>query len=278
MMARLGINVGENNDINAQLEDKLTDIVRDWLDEADPDLPMILTAHATIQGAVYGGERTVMLGGDLVLSGGLVGRTGIDYTALGHIHKPQNLGGGPKPEEGQGTADTRKGNPPVIYPGSIERVDFGEAEDNKYYVIAEVERGQTNMTWHALKNIRSFITRKHEIKSDSNVMVGVLKALPPPAKMADAIVRLILEYPRDWEGLIDEIALREQVASAFEFQLVKRPQMESRIRLPEDQAIGSMTPTDLLEHYWKSAHLDVGEMGVLQDLARDVIEQVENGE
>jgi hypothetical protein len=54
--------------------------------------------------------------------------------------------------------------------------------------------------------------------------------------------------------------------------------MESRIRLPEDQAIGSMTPTDLLEHYWKSAHLDVDEMGVLQNLARDVIEQVENGE
>ncbi len=73
---------------------------------------MVLTAHASVQGASYGGERTVMLGGDLVLPGSLVRNPRLDYVALGHIHKPQDL--------------NQDGHPPVIYPGSIERVDFGE--------------------------------------------------------------------------------------------------------------------------------------------------------
>ena len=102
--------------------------MKEWLGEADPALPVILTAHASVQGAKYGGERMVMLGGDLVLSGSLVKDPRLDYVALGHIHKPQNL--------------NENAHPPVVYPGSIERVDFGEAADDKFFVIAHVERGQ----------------------------------------------------------------------------------------------------------------------------------------
>ena len=97
---------------------------------------MVLTAHASVQGASYGGERTVMLGGDLVLSGSFVRDPRLDYVALGHIHKQQDL--------------NQDGHPPVIYPGSIERVDFGEAQDDKFFVIAHVERGQTEVEWRKL--------------------------------------------------------------------------------------------------------------------------------
>ena len=47
------------------------------------------------------------------LPGGLVKDKRLSYVALGHIHKAQDLNEGAQP--------------PVIYPGSIERVDFGEA-------------------------------------------------------------------------------------------------------------------------------------------------------
>jgi exonuclease SbcD len=278
MIASMDIKPGDPAHIYAQLETKLTEIIDEWLAETDPAIPTILTAHASVQGAVYGGERTVMLGGDLVLSGSLVKRKGIDYTALGHIHKPQNLGGGPRPEDGTGTVDTRKQGPPVIYPGSIERVDFGEEHDRKYYVIAEVEAGAATVTWHELTGIRAFISVYHTIADDRQVLAGILKALPARKRIADAVLRLTLEYPRDWEGLIDEAALREAAAGAFEFHLIKRPQIESRIRLPEDQAIGSMTPAQLLEHYWKSAHLDAAEMHALHKLAAEVVEGAGQGE
>ena len=95
----------------------------------DPNLPVILTAHASVQGATFGSERMVMLGSDLVLPTSLVKDPRLDYVALGHIHKPQDVNQG--------------AHPPVIYPGSIERVDFGEAADDRFFIVADVARGKT---------------------------------------------------------------------------------------------------------------------------------------
>jgi exonuclease SbcD len=84
---------------------------------------------------------------------------------------------------------------------------------------------------------------------------------------------LTLEYPREWETLIDDAALRELTSGAFEFHLIKRPQVETRIRIPEDKAVGSMTPEELLDLYWKSAHTDSGDRETLMRLAREIIEK-----
>jgi exonuclease SbcD len=258
MMAAMDIQSGNQDEIFTQLEEKLTELVADYLERADPDLPIILTAHASVQGAVYGGERTVMLGGDLVLSGGLVKDKRLDYVALGHIHKPQDL------NEGQ--------HPPVIYPGSIERVDFGEAKDDKFFVIVEVEKGNAEVQWRQLKNVRPFRDSFVRLESDQNVNQLIQAKLPKAEQMQDAIVRLTIEYPREWEALIDEAALREMATGAFEFHLVKRPQMDTRIRIPEDQNVNEMSPYQLLELYWKSADVDAADRKALADLARDVIE------
>ncbi len=133
------------SEVFTNIEERLTDLVNGWLEKADPHLPIILTAHASVQGAKYGSERTVMLGADLVLPGSLVRDARLDYVALGHIHKPQDL--------------NENAHPPVIYPGSIERVDFGEAGDDKFFIIAEVEKGNTKVEWRQLTGVRPFIDR-----------------------------------------------------------------------------------------------------------------------
>ncbi len=120
-----------------RIEGNIGELIERWLREADPSLPIILTAHASIEGAKFGGERLVMLGNDLVLSGSLVKNKKFNYVAMGHIHKPQ---------------DVNEGNqPPVIYPGSIERVDFGEAKEDRFFVIAHIEEGKdTKVEWRKL--------------------------------------------------------------------------------------------------------------------------------
>jgi exonuclease SbcD len=187
----------------------------------------------------------------------------LDYVALGHIHKPQNLNEG--------------AHPPVIYPGSIERVDFGEVEDDKYFVIARVERGKTEVEWRQLVGIRPFFDRFLQLDSQEGINDQLRSALPDPEKMQDAIVRLVLEYPRDWESMIDDAALREYAAGAFEFHLVKRPQMETRIRLPEDQALGSLTPLELLEKFWDASHMSLDESEALLKLAGEMIQDTDGG-
>jgi DNA repair protein SbcD/Mre11 len=263
LMANLDLGGGEPAKVYEELEQRLTDLLHGWLASIDPALPVILTAHCSVQGARYGSERTVMLGADLVLPASLVKDPRLDYVALGHIHKPQNL------NEGY--------HPPVIYPGSIERVDFGEIEDDKYYVLADVARGQTRFEWRKLAGVRPFIDCSVELMNDQGVIEELRRALPEPGKMQDAIVRLVIEYPRQLETLIDEAALREYTAGTFEFHLVKRPQIESRIRLPGDQAIGSLTPAELLDLYWLSNHLDPAEAQALNGLAAQIIQQTQTG-
>ncbi len=267
MMAALETEETAPAEIFSQIEGRLTDWVQAQFQKIDPSLPLILTAHASVQGATYGAERMVMLGADLVLPGSLVKDSRLDYVALGHIHKSQNLNGpGPDPKD-----KTQYQHPPVIYPGSIERVDFGEARDDKFFIVAEVERGKTSVAWRKLPGIRAFIECYAELKSAEDVTAQIKSALPKPAKMKDAIVKLTVEYPRDYEKLINENELRDYTAGTFEFHLVKRPQMEARIRLPNDQAIASLTPLELLDVYWQARHLDGAEAKSLQKLAAQVL-------
>ena len=43
-------------------------------------------------------------------------------------------------------------------------------------------------------------------------MDKILASLPPEEKIPDAIIRLIIEYPRDLDMFIDEALLREKCA------------------------------------------------------------------
>jgi len=265
MMAHLDLRGVESGQIYEQLELKLTRLVEHWIENADPDLPIILTAHASVQGATYGGERTVMLGGDLVLPGSLVKNPNLDYVALGHIHKAQNL-----------TADRKESRddlPPVVYPGSIERVDFGEARDDKFFVITRIGQGQAEVGWRKLSGVRPFIDRALVLESPEGISDQLRNALPPEGQLEGAIVRLVLDYPREWESMIDESAIREYAVEAFEFQFVKRPQMETRVRLPEGQLAGKMTPLELLEVYWKANAVEPEAADQLQSLAAQIIQE-----
>jgi exonuclease SbcD len=261
LIAQLGLRGAEPGQIFEELETRLTELVQSWLEEADPNLPTVLTAHASVQGARYGGERTVMLGNDLVLPGSLVRDPRLDYVALGHIHKPQNL--------------NENAHPPVIYPGSIERVDFGEVDDEKFFIVADVQRGHTDVEWRKLTGIRPFIDRQVTLKSKEELNERLRKALPAQSKLEGAIVRLTVEYPHGWEPLIDDAALREFCSKAFEFHLVKRPQIEGRVRLPDDQSMGSLSPLDLLDIYWRASHTKQTEAEALSRLATGVIDDVQ---
>ena len=249
----------EGEKVYDKLEELLGDFVDSCFDQIDPELPVILTAHASVQGAKLGAERMIMLGNDLVLSGSLVKDPRLDYVALGHIHKPQDLNEG--------------SHPPVIYPGSIERVDFGEADDKKFFVIADVEKGATKVDWRELTGIRPFLSFYAKPQHEIGITDELIQKLSPKEKLKDAIVRLVIEYPREWDSLIDEPALRKFARDAFQFHLVKKPQVEARIRLAADQTVNSLSALELLEQYWKTVQTEDGEAEALQNLAQGIVNQ-----
>ena len=263
LMAKLELGGTDPSKVYEAMGERVSDLVENWLSNADPNLPIILTAHASVEGAKYGSERMVMLGKDLVLPPALVKDSRLDYVALGHIHKPQNLNEG--------------GHPPVIYPGSIERVDFGEATDKKYFILADVGKGKTIVTWRELQNIRPFMDIFVQLESDQSVNQILQEALPKQAELKDAIVRMVVVYPREWEALIDEAALRALADDAFEFHLVKRPQMQARVRLPEGRTAGNLSTAELLDIYWNASNPDLNpeKKEQLNQLAKNIMERVE---
>ena len=245
------------------IESGISDWIRAALDEADPELPIILTAHASVAGAKFGNEQEIKIGRDVVLPLGLVCNPRFDYVALGHIHRHQDLNLG--------------AHPPVVYPGSIERVDFGEVNEEKGFVIASIEKGQTTYEWRKLP-IRKFIDRSISLDDELNVNEKLIAALPAQEQLKDAIVRLNITYPSDFEILIDEARLHAYAKDAFEFRLHKISISEARSRLPDGQETSSLSPLQLLELFWKDKHEDEEERQRLQDLAQDLISKVLSNE
>jgi len=250
-------------DPTLQIEQALGTWLEATIEELDNSLPTILTAHASVFGAKFGYEQNIKIGKDLVLPPGFVKRPEFDYVALGHIHRHQDL------NEGR--------QPPVVYAGSIERVDFGELNEDKGFVIAEVSKGHTDYVFHKLA-IRPFIDRS--IAIDENFMVNerIISALPAPDELKDAIVRLSVHYPREFETLIDETQIRNYAKDAFEFYLVKTPSSMARSRLPDGHETSTLSPLELLDLYWKQNHKNADEREELTNLAEEIISQVHGGE
>lgn len=250
--------------VHEDMETVLMDLLKNLLDGLDPALPAMLTAHVTVQGAVYGNERSVMLGRDLVIPPGLLKDERLDYVALGHIHQYQNL--------------NKNGYPPIIYSGSIEKMDFGEMRDQKGYIVAEVERKATRFVFHELKG-RKFLSSEVEIDEQEGITEAVLAQMPAREKLKDAIYRLVLHYPRKWEALIDEHRIREYAEEAFEFYLVRNTHDGVRVKLPEgSSSLTQISSRQLLDLYWKSVHMDDAQVEELQRMAAAIMHSYERGE
>ncbi len=264
LMANLQINGSDLAEITTTIEEHITEWLKETIKKADATVPLILLAHASVQGAVFGNERSVMLGNDMVVPGSIVRDGRLDYAALGHIHKKQDV------NEGR--------QPPVVYPGSIERVDFNEIKDDKYFALVELEKGSTKVEFRKLAG-RKFIDKVLKFKASTDsaeFMTTLLAQLPDEEEVRDAVVRVTVEYPRDWEALLDETAIRKHFEQALEFHFIRRPVSEARLRLPRDQKWESLTPEDLLRIYLQSIKTKPEEIEKLVKLSNTVAEGQEN--
>ncbi|OJX46012.1 MAG: hypothetical protein BGO78_03760 [Chloroflexi bacterium 44-23] len=258
----------DQEDLNEELEDLITGLVQQFIQNSDALLPLVLTAHASVQGAVYGGERNILLGKDYTLPGSLVKNSQLDYVALGHIHKPQNL------NEGY--------HPPVVYPGSIERIDFGEIEDQKYFVIVDLEKGKANLQWVPLHG-RIFIDniidlrKLADLRNDGvtpnheEVMAYIKEHLPDQEEISDSVARLTIYYPREWEALIDTGWIHRHYENALEAHIIHKPIANVRLRLGDEESVSEMEPLELLDRYLYSSGVQPEEVEILKDMATEII-------
>ena len=230
-----GLNMTE---LDKALQQVVTKNIEALKAELDPDIPTVLCGHFSVSGAVWGSERGVMLGRDVVVPKSALADPALDYVALGHIHKHQNLT--------EGEPDV----PPVVYAGSLERIDFGEEGQPKGLCWVELARGAT--TWEFIRvKARPFVTIRADVRQDDDPTQTVLDAIARH-DIDDAVVRLIVQTTPEDEARLDDRTIEKALASAnYLAAFVKETERPERVRLG-GAAPESLTPKELLERYLES--------------------------
>lgn len=91
------------------------------------NIPCVMLYHGDIAGSSLQNDRTIERGTGVAISIDELSSIGADYYALGHIHKPQQVG-----------------KLPAYYAGSIYPKDFGETHKAGFNFV-EIEKGAANV-------------------------------------------------------------------------------------------------------------------------------------
>jgi exonuclease SbcD len=230
--------------------------------------PAILMAHGTIQGATLGGYgKGGMLAPEIDLPLSAVRRPEFDYVALAHIHKQQSL-----------PPNDHTGQPPVVYAGSIERVDFGEEGEEKGVVLAEVSRGNTEWRFERLQP-RPFVTLRVKAEEDTEDPLAAIKAQieAQSARFQEAVVRVFYSLPVGQPNL-PERELRAALAGASVISSIRRdvPPNTSRTRL--ESLTTQLSPLDALEEYLRAKPELAAQREGLMERARGLMATVSREE
>lgn len=245
--------------INELLIQRLEPVIEAEIRCLDPQIPTILLGHLMADRANFGAERLLAVGKGFTLPISLLTRPELDYVALGHVHKHQNL--------------NQDNDPPVIYPGSIERVDFSEEKEDKGFVLVEVAKGKANWEFCPL-SVRSFRTIEVDVSDQQEPETAIVKAISQQ-DIQDAVVRLIYKLRSEQLELVNTAVIHQALQAAHNYTI--RPELVSQLarpRLPELSTGNSLNPIEALQTYLNNRE-------DLQDIAQPMLEAAQlllNGE
>lgn len=244
-------------EIEYELRRRLERFVEKAAAQLDLDTPAVLAFHGSVDGAQLGAERAITLGQDLVLSRAVLAQPGIDYVALGHIHKHQLV----------------QHEPPMVYPGSLERVDFGEKDEPKGCVLVELTGKRASWSFHALA-ARPFVSIEHDLRSSSDPL-GLVATLIGRQELREAVVRLELQATREQAATLRDEELRGmlEAAGAFVVASVKiEVERTGRRRYAgaEQELMSGLTPRRALELYLRAKITDEQRIAALLEAADEL--------
>jgi exonuclease SbcD len=229
--------------VNEKLEEIMTRRIAALASEVDSSIPVILAGHVSVSTATVGTESSMIVGRDPVMLIGTIANPAFDYVALGHVHKTQILAEAP----------------PTIYAGSLERLDFGDENENKgFYVITiENQNGDKDTTYefHPV-GARRFYSLKVDVTDDElDATAYIVEAIDQhQEEVKDAVVRLIISCPRTMETLLRYSDIYRALTEAYDVIISKDIKQESRSRLG-DIVSEELSPVEALKLYLETKNV-----------------------
>jgi DNA repair protein SbcD/Mre11 len=185
----------DHHEIALYISEKIGELIADFAQKLDPTIPSILCSHLTVSSGIFSGsEKCAIYGTDPVFLPSQLAIAPFDYVALGHLHRHQNL------------------NPkgiPIVYAGSIERVDFGERKEEKGYCAVSIEQqpDSPRKTIYDFRIVpsRPMIQLDVHLTPDDNQTLRIIQAIEN-TQLDQAILKIMYYIP---EGKLDKVDLAD---------------------------------------------------------------------
>jgi exonuclease SbcD len=204
--------------------DEMARILASLCSQFDPSKCNVLAAHLFVSSSIISGSERTLTVGDIYGINPQTLPTAVQYTALGHVHKPQQIPASPIPAR---------------YAGSPLQLDFGEVGQQKSVSIVDLRPGLPAQ----VREIQLSAGRR---------LIDVAGSLQDLGKYTDTVenallrVRLTCDGPQS--GLSDTV--REILPNALVVTL-DYPRQDAE-QTPAD--LGEIAPRQLFARYFRERH------------------------
>jgi exonuclease SbcD len=188
-------------ELTRHISQSLATIVTDFAKKLDPNIAAILVGHLTVSSGIFSGsEKRAVYGQDPILLPSQLAIEPFDYVALGHLHRFQNV-------NPQGTI-------PVVYAGSIDRIDFGERKEAKGFCDVKIQAKHQVDFQHIEIPTRPFLQIEVKLDDQTDQTEQILQALQV-YELKDAIIKILYEIQPHMTDQVDIKKIQKACAEAM---------------------------------------------------------------
>jgi len=251
-----------NEKFNSAIEEKLIEDLDKEIANLDSSMPSILASHVSADLAKTSSEKSMTLGKDYLLPTNFLANPKLDYVALGHIHRHQIL----------------NDDPPVVYSGSLERIDFGEEKDSKGFCVIDIstspnKNNRLNSYKFVEVNARRFKTIQIKIEENDESPNEKIIAEIEKHDIYETIAQVIIEVNSSRYKEISDRKIRESLSEAnFVAAVRKNVITESKNRLGKELH-ESIPAIEALETYLKERNIDDHKIRQLLEKGQNLISE-----
>lgn len=175
-------------------------IIQNLANKLDKELPAVLCGHLTVSSGIFSGsEKRAVYGTDPLFTPAQLAIEPFDYVALGHLHRFQNL--------------NKLGYPPILYSGSVERIDFGERKEEKGFCSVTLkQKGDTQFEFIPTPT-RPFIqieVHLIELQDQTDQLLNELAK----HDLQGAIVKILYHIPMGCKDTVNLASIQQACARA----------------------------------------------------------------
>ena len=249
------------SDLTGYISRAVAAIIEDFAKQLDPSIPAVLAGHLTVSSGIFSGsEKRAIYGADPVFLPSQLAIPPFDYVALGHLHRHQNL--------------NPNNHPPLVYAGSIERVDFGERKEDKGFCLVTINDKQDTSYEFINTPMRPFLqveTYLEGVESQTDQILAAIKN----NSLDDTVIKIVYHLSPGKKDRVDIAALQQACANAHYLVgifPVRPPEIrERRLNLKVDMSL-----EELLDNYFKSKPELKDKRAALVLKALELAQEIEN--